>query len=111
MDDSFLYSLEKASSKDAKVVAAIRPEFVVIEKKRKIEPLWKGSVEAVTFMGSMVRYEVKTKNGKVVVVKTPFSSASQELRTGTRVNLKFPPESVLLYQYPQSGLEKEISVE
>jgi ABC-type Fe3+/spermidine/putrescine transport system ATPase subunit len=111
VDGSFLYSLEKASSRDAKVVAAIRPEFIVIEKQRKIEPLWKGSVEAVTFMGSMVRYEVKTENGKVVVVKTPFSSTSQELRTGTWVNLKFPPESVLLYQYPQSGLEKEISVE
>jgi ABC-type Fe3+/spermidine/putrescine transport system ATPase subunit len=111
VDGSFLYSLEKASSRDAKVVAAIRPEFIVIEKQRKIEPLWKGSVEAVTFMGSMVRYEVKTENGKVVVVKTPFSSTSQKLRTGTWVNLKFPPESVLLYQYPQSGLEKEISVE
>jgi ABC-type Fe3+/spermidine/putrescine transport system ATPase subunit len=103
--------LEKASFRDTEVVAAIRPEFVVIENQRKIEPLWKGSIETVTFMGSMVRYEVKTENGKVVVVKTPFSSTSQELRIGTWVKLKFPPESVLLYQYPQSGLEKEISVE
>ncbi len=111
VDGSFLYSSEKAPSKDAKVVTAIRPEFVSMEHQHRTEPLWKGTIETVTFMGSMMRYEVKTENGKTVTVKTPFTSASQELKTGTRVYLKFPFESVLLYQYPQSGLEKEISVE
>jgi len=110
-DGSFLYSSEKAPSKDTKIVAAIRPEFVIMEHQHKAEPTWKGTIETVAFMGSMMRYEVKIENGKAIVVKTPFSSTSQELEVGTRVYLKFPPEFVLLYQYPQSGLEKEISVE
>ncbi len=111
VDGSFLYSSEKAPAEDAKVVAAIRPEFVAMEHQQKTEPLWKGTIETVTFMGSMMRYEVKAENGKVVDVKIPFSSVSQEFEAGSRVNLKFPPESVLLYAYPRSGLEKEISVE
>ena len=111
VDGLSLYSLEKPPSKDTKVAVAIRPEFVTIVNHHKNEPLWKGIIETTTFIGSMMRYEVKTENGKIVAVKTPFSSATRELEAGARVQLKFPPESVLLYQYPQSGLEREISVE
>jgi iron(III) transport system ATP-binding protein len=111
VNGSVLYSSEKVSFGDSKVVAAIRPEFVAMEEQRNIEMFWKGTIEAVTFIGNMVRYEVKTENDKIVVVKMPFSSATHGRKVGTRVNLMFPPDSVLLYQYPQSGLEKEISVE
>jgi ABC-type Fe3+/spermidine/putrescine transport system ATPase subunit len=111
LDGSVLYSSEKMFFRDNKVVAAIRPEFVVMEKQRTTELLWRGVIEAVTFIGSMVRYEVRTENGKTVAVRMPFSSATHKWRTGVRVNLVFPPDSVLLYPYPQLGLEREISIE
>jgi ABC-type Fe3+/spermidine/putrescine transport system ATPase subunit len=111
VDGLDIYSSEKVSFKDKKVVAAIRPEFVVIEKQRSTELFWKGKIDSVIFIGSMVRYAVKTQNNKIIVVKKPFSSATHRWRVGTQVNLVFPPNSVLLYPYPQSGLEKEISVE
>ena len=106
-----LQSSEKVSLKENKIVAAIRPEFVIMEKRRRKELLWKGKIETETFIGNMVRYEVKTENDKTVVVKMPFSSATQEWQVGNQVYLMFPPDSVLLYPYPQLGLEREISVE
>jgi ABC-type Fe3+/spermidine/putrescine transport system ATPase subunit len=99
------------SFEDNKVVAGIRPEFVVIREGRKPELPWKGLIEAVTFVGGMIRYEVRAENGKIVVAKIPFSSATHKWKTGDQVNLMFPPDSVLLYPYPQLGLEKEVSVE
>jgi ABC-type Fe3+/spermidine/putrescine transport system ATPase subunit len=106
-----LYSSEKITLKETKIVAAIRPEFVTMGKRHRNELFWKGKIEAVTFIGNMVRYEVKTENDKMVVVKAPFFSAMSEWQVGDQVNLKFPPDSVLLYPYPHSGLEKEISIE
>jgi ABC-type Fe3+/spermidine/putrescine transport system ATPase subunit len=110
VDGSVLYSSEKLSFRENEAIAVIRPEFVVMEKHRRAE-LWNGTVEAMTFIGSMIRYEVKTKNGKTVSVKMPYSSFAYRWNTGDQVYLKFLPNSVLLYSYPQSGLEKEISVE
>ena len=111
VDGSVLYSSEKSSFKENEVVVVIRPEFIVIEKHRKGELFWNGIIEAKTFIGSIIRYEVKTENGKTVTVKMPFSSSAHGWNIGDRVNLRFPPNSVLLYPYPQSGLEKEISIE
>jgi ABC-type Fe3+/spermidine/putrescine transport system ATPase subunit len=110
VDGFVLYSSEKLSFRENEVVAVIRPEFVAMGKNRGSE-LWNGTIEAMTFIGSMIRYEVKTENGKTVSVKMPYSSSVYRWSVGDRVFLKFPPNSVLLYPYPQLGLEKEISVE
>jgi len=109
--DAVLYSSRKADFKEKKVVAAIRPEFVVMQKSSSRREAWKGTVENVIFMGSTVRYEVRTDNGELIVVKRPFATDTYRWDAGSRVYLSFPPSAILLYPYPQAGIEKEISVE
>lgn len=106
-----LYSYEKVDSKERKVAVAIRPEFVVMEKHGKTRESWKGRIENKVFIGATVRYEVRTENGELIVVKHSFASDTYRWNIGNNVSLTFPPHFVLLYPYPEAGLEKEISIE
>jgi spermidine/putrescine transport system ATP-binding protein len=110
-DGAFLRSRDKIEVKKGKVVAAIRPEFVTMQKPTKTKPAWKGTIETATFIGSTVRYEVRTENGMLITVKQPFGLGANSWKKGDHVALMFPPSFVLLYPYPQAGLEKEISIE
>lgn len=94
-----------------KVVAATRPEFVVMRKARAGKEAWKGRIENMVFVGGTVRYEVRTENGELVAVRRPFSPDEYVWNLGDSVSLLFQPRSVLLYPYPEAGLEKEISIE
>ncbi|MCW4020680.1 MAG: ABC transporter ATP-binding protein [Candidatus Bathyarchaeota archaeon] len=111
VNGAVLRTSEKGEFEGRKVVAAIRPEFVVISEHDETGESWKGRIENTTFIGSMVRYEVRTENGELIAVKRPFASDAYRWKSGSSVNLVFPPCSVLLYPYPQAGLEKEISIE
>lgn len=114
VNDERIYTSNKLGnvSNGEKVVLAIRPEFIVMRRYEKRRPImWLGKVENKTFMGSSVRYEVKMDNGLVISVKKPFTSETTLIEIGDKVNLIFPPEYILLYQYPKDGLEKEISIE
>jgi len=106
-----LRSTEKINFKERKIVAAIRPEFIVMKKFGKMAGSWRGRIENKVFVGSIVRYEVRAENGELIVVKRPFASDALKWNVGNRVNLIFSSHSVLLYPYPEKGLEKEISVE
>jgi spermidine/putrescine transport system ATP-binding protein len=110
-DGARLHSQDKMEFKEGKAVAVIRPEFVMMEKQTKTKFAWKGAIETITFIGSMVRYEVRTENGVLITVKQPFAFGANGWKKGDRVALMFPPSFVLLYPYPQAGLEKEISIE
>ncbi len=110
IDGLVLYSSAILPSGVTKIVAAIRPEFVIIKVKRG-KCSWKGEVEATVFMGNTIRYEVRTENNQIVVVKRPSTSEVCRWQIGEKVHLTFPPDSVLLYPYPRIGLEKEISIE
>ncbi|RLI36377.1 ABC transporter ATP-binding protein [Candidatus Bathyarchaeota archaeon] len=105
-----------------RVVAAIRPEFVVMEGTDGMNSgfggltdgcgaSWGGRVRSEAFLGSMVRYEVEADNGVLVAVKLPSLSVGSGFRVGSRVTLTFPPRHVLLYPYPPEGLERAISIE
>ncbi len=109
--DAVLQSSERVDFKGKKVVAAIRPEFVAMDKLRRKKGSWKGRIESKTFIGSTVRYEVRAENSELIVVKRPFTPDAYEWTPGDRVSLLFPSPSVLVYPYPQQGLEKEISIE
>ncbi len=108
VNNEVLRSAEKVDFKERKVVVAIRPEFIVMRKSGKMR---RGRIGNKAFLGSTVRYEVRTENGELIIVRQPFSSESYRWNVGNSVNLVFPPSSVLLYPYPEEGLEKEISIE
>ncbi len=111
VDECDIYSSDKKFFNETHVVAVIRPEFVVMRKPTGRKNCWKGRIETEAFVGNMVRYEVRTENDKIIAVKLPFAFSTQNWRVGDRVELAFPPDSMLLYEYPQIGLEKEISIE
>lgn len=96
---------------EGKIVAVIRPEFVVMQKFSRRKESWKGRVENKTFIGSAVRYEIRTDNGELIAAKQPFEPNGSKFEVGSRVSLTFPPQHVLLYPYPEEGLEREISIE
>jgi ABC-type Fe3+/spermidine/putrescine transport system ATPase subunit len=109
VNNAFLYSSEKVEGR--KVVAVIRPEFVVMGKRSNIKESWQGRIENKVFAGSTVRYGVRTQNGELILVKRPFVSDEYRWNIGNRIDLSFPPSSILLYSYPKVGLEKETSME
>jgi len=111
INGEFLYSAEKANFKEQKVVVAIRPEFVIMSQSDKTSGTWKGKIENKVFIGSTVRYEVRTENGELIAVKRPFTSDALKWNVGNRVSLAFSPDSILLYPYPEEGLQKAISIE
>ena len=111
VDGAVLRSSGQVDFKDEKVVLAIRPEFVAMRKARMVKGAWRGRIENRAFVGSTVRYEVRTGNGALIVIRRPFSPDAYVWKSGDSVSLVFPPRSVLLYPYPKGGLEKEISIE
>jgi len=111
VNNGILYSTSKVNIKKDKVVVAIRPEFVNIDTSESRKDLWKGEIENKAFLGNVIRYEVRTDNGELIAVKQPFSPDKTRLDVGRHVNLIFPSQYVLLYPYPDKGLEKEISIE
>jgi ABC-type Fe3+/spermidine/putrescine transport system ATPase subunit len=104
------------ASKDVKIgekiVLAVRPEAFIIEKgiARRGDNIVLGIVERVTFEGTDIRYEVRLKNQDLIVVVKP-SLTGEWFNTGDKVVVKFPPENVHLFAYPEKGLREEIAVE
>jgi len=107
--DEILRSVIRSDLEKGEVVAAVRPEFVLMERRSK-KKAWSGKIENELFVGSTVRYMVRTDTGESIVAKYP-TIANRRFDVGDEVNLTFPPQHVLLYPYPDGGLEKEISIE
>jgi len=110
INGKILCSSGKLYSERREIVAAIRPEFVVMHGQRKKKEAWMGKVEKRTFTGSSIRYEVRINSGELIAVKHP-ATTNQRFEVGSDVDLTFPSERVLLYPRPEIGLEKEISIE
>ncbi|MEM2399582.1 MAG: ABC transporter ATP-binding protein [Candidatus Bathyarchaeia archaeon] len=110
IDGMTLYSSHKVDFEDKEAVAVIRPEFIVVRRGKFSKGLWTGVIERKTFLGSVVRFEVRTNNNKMVAIKRPVSEASK-FNVGDAVGMVLPPKALLLYPYPEEGLEKAISLE
>lgn len=95
-----------------RVVLAIRPEFVSISPGPvNSENSWSGTIENVIFMGSTIRYEVRAANGLLLAVKYPLTYGEPELQKGDVVSLGMSVEQILVYAYPEAGLEKAKDLE
>ncbi|MBS7641097.1 MAG: ABC transporter ATP-binding protein [Candidatus Bathyarchaeia archaeon] len=106
-----LYSARKVNFDSKRVVVAIRPEFIEMSKKTIHREALKGVIENKSFLGSSFRFEVSVENSFVVSVKTQFSTKALKFDVGERVSIFLPPKFLLLYPYPEEGLEKAISIE
>ncbi|MCK4440114.1 TOBE domain-containing protein, partial [Candidatus Bathyarchaeota archaeon] len=97
--------------KGERVVLAIRPETVVIEKgmKKNINSII-GVIERTTFEGNNMRYDVRLENEDLIVVVKP-SLVEEWLNVGEKVTISFSPEKTKVFAYPEAGLREEIAVE
>jgi ABC-type Fe3+/spermidine/putrescine transport system ATPase subunit len=105
--------INKSMKQGEKVVLAIRPEAVTIEKGAKIKKKKNelpGFVERVTFEGTNIRYEVRLENQDLMVVVKP-SLAGEWFNTNQEVTISFPPEKAHMFAYPEGGLREEIAIE
>jgi ABC-type Fe3+/spermidine/putrescine transport system ATPase subunit len=94
-----------------RVVLAIRPETLAIEKgTKRSKTSILGVVEKVTFEGTNIRYEVRLENQDLVVIVKP-SLTEEWFNMGEKVSISFPPEKAHVFTYPDVGLKEETSVE
>ncbi|MEM3046221.1 MAG: ABC transporter ATP-binding protein [Candidatus Bathyarchaeia archaeon] len=100
------------SVESGRVVVAIRPEFISFEDHGSSGcNVWQGRVESQAFAGSVMRYQVRLTNGLALTVKRPLVSEGPELAVGEKVVLSLPKEHILIYPFPEGGLDQEIALE
>ena len=92
------------------VVAGIRFEETNLSSSALKENSLEGSVEAVTFLGSFKKYDVKIDAiEKMVQCKIP-SKSKQQFSVGEKVYVHFDAKDSVLFPSPKHGLYKEIEV-
>ena len=95
---------------DQKVVVSIRPEFVPLTTPTGMG--WEGRVKQVTFLGSLNRYVVEVEGGIEIVAEESTAEYSTGFRVGESVSVLLEDNAhMLLFDYPEEGLEKEVSLE
>jgi ABC-type Fe3+/spermidine/putrescine transport system ATPase subunit len=95
-----------------RLIVAIRPEHVTVEEGPKEgSNAFHCKVETVRFLGSTVRFELRLNHGILVVAKVPYSSLKRIFGIDQTVTARFNPSDVLIYKYPEEGMEKELALE
>ena len=90
-------SLDKVHKKGEKVVIAVRPEILAVEKGEKREKnSIAGHIEGLRFEGTNLRYEIQLENGDMVVVVRPALMA-EWLNAGEKVTVSFPIEKSFIF--------------
>ncbi len=92
------------------VVLAIRPEFIKLSQtiNENNKNVIEGRIIEKFYTGSYIYYKVKLENGIEVFTLT---EAEKIYKDGDKIYASFPPEYVILFKYPEEGLEKELSLE
>lgn len=92
------------------IVLVVRPENTgIMSGEVKMRNGVFGHIEALTFLGSLTRYNVRMDNEDLVVVKVPMGG--HRFNINDRVTVYFLPENILAYKYPEDGLRRELELE
>ena len=95
-----------------RLVIAVRPEHIVIDKgQRKERNVFEGKIDAVRFLGGLVRFEIKIENNLLLAVKAPFASFEKFPQIDDQMTISFSPSRVLVYKYPEHGMASELALE
>ncbi|UCE16619.1 MAG: ABC transporter ATP-binding protein [Candidatus Bathyarchaeota archaeon] len=107
----FVHTLDKTHEEGDKVVIAIRPEVLTVEKgKKRRENSILGHVEGFRFEGTNVRCQIELENGDSVVVVRP-ALMTEWFNIGEKVTVSFPAEKSFVFTYPERGLKRELALE
>jgi len=91
------------------VVLAVRSEDLIFNKRGKGETnSLSGHIEGSKFISGHIRYEVRLDNGEHVILRR-LASRNNFFKVSGRVTVNFSPEKVLVYPYPEGGLERALS--
>ena len=104
-------TLDKTKRRGEKVVVAVRPEVLSVDKgrRRKVNAIF-GRVERLRFEGTNIRYEIRLENEDLLVVVRP-ALIGEWLDVGERVTVSFPVEKSFVFAYPERGLREELALE
>jgi len=107
----YVQSIDKKHKKGEKVVVAVRPEVLAVEKggKRGKNSIF-GHIKGFRFEGTNVRYEILLENGDLVVIVRPALMV-EWLNVGEKVTVSFPVEKSFVFTYPERGLKRELALE
>ena len=104
-------TIDKMKNKGERVVLAVRPETLMMEKGRKKRfNLLFGRIERFRFEGTNIRYEIRLKNEDMVVIVRP-ALIGEWLNAGDEVTISFPPDKISVFTYPTKGLREELALE
>jgi ABC-type Fe3+/spermidine/putrescine transport system ATPase subunit len=92
-----------------RVIVSIRPEFILLTPPTVVG--WNGEIKQVTFLGNLNRYVVEVEGGVEIIAEVSTAEYSTGFRVGESVMASFDEPHMLLFDYPEEGLEKEISLE
>jgi len=104
-------SADTSKKEGEKVVVAIRPDFVFMKKGTSSGEGFTGYVENEDFEGNTIRYEITIPDHRQFTVRVPQLPGGFICNVGDEVSLRVLPENVLLYTYPEEGLQKELALE
>jgi len=107
----FVRVSDRTNKEGDKVVIAIRPEVLRVEKgkKRRDNPVF-GNVEEFRFEGTNVRCQIRLENGDSVVIVRP-ALTTDWFNVRSKVTVSFPPEKSFVFPYPKRGLKAELALE
>jgi ABC-type Fe3+/spermidine/putrescine transport system ATPase subunit len=93
-----------------RVVLAFRPEFANTRNIKTSNTL-SGIITDVMYSGIIGRVRVKLSIGDLIIVKMVLGSKSPPFCVNDNVTIKILPENILVYPYPEKGLEMELALE
>jgi ABC-type Fe3+/spermidine/putrescine transport system ATPase subunit len=103
---------ETPLNEGARCILVIRPEFIIVKKITVSEPNnLQCRILSSGFLGDLVRYEVETDNGILLIVKLPIKSDEIEFKPKDSISITLPEEHIIVYPHPGGDLEKVLSLE
>ena len=92
-----------------KIVVTVRPQFVALHDPARENQL-DGRIVDVIYTGNLWYLTIQLANGVRITVKTPVETR-RSFTVDDEVTLSIAPDDLLLYRYPERGLEAEIALE
>jgi putative spermidine/putrescine transport system ATP-binding protein len=92
-----------------RVVIAFRPEFINIDTRTRVNRL-RGTIIDTIYSGKIRRIRIQLITEDVIVLKI-IDEERRHLSLDTDITMSIAPESILVYSYPEDGLETELALE
>jgi len=92
------------------IIIAFRPEFALFKTNLKINKLT-GEVIDVLYSGNIIRVKIMLSNKKIIEAKKMIDFNEHVYCVGEKITFNIAPENILLYPYPEEGLDQELALE